>query len=176
MKEKEIRDRIQGFLKRTARTVVVPASVGLGLSAAACNRTSLHGSPADAAMDAAKPSDAAFVSPDTNVASPDMALGRDLPELLPPYMAVIIPDARPDLQAIDGSPDAGPEAGIDLAAPSDGEPDSRGRRDAQTDAQSDARPDAQPDIGPPPPPYMVPPFTPPASPGGTAPVPPKAIK
>lgn len=172
MKEKEIRDRIQGFLKRTARTVVVPASVGLGLSAGACDRTSLHGSPADAATDAAKPSDAALVSPDTNVASPDLALGRDLPELLPPYMAVIIRDALPDLQAIDGSPDAGPEAGIDLAAPSDVEPDSRGR----SDAQADVRPDAQPDLSAPPPPYMVPPFTPPASPGGTAPVPPKASK
>ncbi len=91
MKEKQIRDRIQGFLKRTARTVVVPASVGLGLSVGACDGTSLRGRPADAAGDLSS-SDAAVVSPDTA-------------------------DARPDLQPIDGAPDARPDAQSDMAIP-----------------------------------------------------------
>ena len=163
MKEKEIRDRIQGFLKRTACAVVVPASMGLGLGAGACDRTSLHGSPADAATDlSASLSDAAVTSPDAVVASPDLAFAADLPELLPPYLVVMIPDAQPDVQPIDGASDA------------------------------DARPDAQPDIATPPPPYMVPdagrdlpavtpPYLAPSlsappSLGGAAPVPPTRSK
>jgi hypothetical protein len=30
MKEQDVRQRIEGFLKRTARELIIPASVGLG--------------------------------------------------------------------------------------------------------------------------------------------------
>jgi hypothetical protein len=189
LKEKEIRDRIQGFLKRTARTVVVPASVGLGLSAGACDRTSLHGRPADAAGTLST-SDAAVVSPDAADAASDLALGADLPELVPPYLVMMVPDARPDVQPIDGAPDARPDAQPDLASPPPPYMDP-----PIPDAGRDAQPDAQPDLATPPPPYMVPPIpdagrempaivppyivpspSAPPSPGGTAPVPPKENK
>jgi hypothetical protein len=164
LKEKEIRDRIQGFLKRTARTVVVPASVGLGLSAGACDRTALHGRSSDAGSDLAPlSSDAAVVSPDVAGASPDLALGADLPELLPPYVVVMIQDARPDLQPIDGAPDARPDAQPDLASP-------------PPPYMDPPIPDAGRDLPAVVPPYMLPSLSGPPSPGGTAPLPPKRSK
>jgi hypothetical protein len=166
LKEKEIRDRIQGFLKRTARTVVVPASVGLGLSAGACDRTSLHGRPADAAGTLST-SDAAVVSPDTADAASDLALGADLPELLPPYLVVMMPDARPDsrpdMQPIDGGPDARPDAQSDLASP-------------PPPYMDPPIPDAGREMPAIVPPYIVPSLAAPPSPGGAAPVPPKETK
>jgi len=41
MKEHEIRQRIEGFLKRTARELVVPASMGLGLALVGCDHTGI---------------------------------------------------------------------------------------------------------------------------------------
>ncbi len=40
MKEREIRDRINGFLRDTLRTVVVPASMGLGVALTGCSDAS----------------------------------------------------------------------------------------------------------------------------------------
>ena len=48
MKEKEIRERVEQFLKRTARNVVVPASLGLGLSLSGCEGNALRAGAADA--------------------------------------------------------------------------------------------------------------------------------
>jgi hypothetical protein len=160
LNEKEIRDRIEGFLKRTARTVVVPASMGLGFSGGACDGTAMHARVGDAAADlSTQPSDALVISSDA------ADLGRDLPEMLLPYLVVMV-DARVESQPVDSESDS----------------------DVSSDAQPDAQPDALPDIGTPLPPYMapdagrdlpvvVPPYLAPfivvpASPGGTAPVPP----
>jgi hypothetical protein len=160
LKEKEIRDRIQGFLKRTARAVVVPASVGLGLSAGACDRTSLQGRSADAAG-ALSASDAAVVSPDTADAVPDLSFEADLPVVLPPYLLAMGPDAQPDLQPIDGAPDTRSDAEPDLATP-------------PPPYMVPPVPDAGHDLPTVAPPYLLlPSLSPPPSPGGTVPVPPK---
>ena len=51
MKEKDIRDRIARFFEKTARSVVVPATMGLGLTTAGCDGHSLHGKSTDAGPD-----------------------------------------------------------------------------------------------------------------------------
>ena len=73
MKEKDIRDRIARFLQKTARTVVVPASMGLGLSATGCDRHSLHGKATDAGPDlVTQNQDAATNPPDLADAAADV--------------------------------------------------------------------------------------------------------
>jgi hypothetical protein len=37
MKEQDVRQRIESFLKRTAREMIIPASVGLGLALTGCS-------------------------------------------------------------------------------------------------------------------------------------------
>lgn len=108
MKEADIRDRIAQFLKRTARTVVVPASMGLGLSSTGCEGHSLHGRAADAGGDsAAQNADGATLAPDLA----DAATKNDLPEMLVPYLVMMAPDAAADL-----APDAGDAQSLDAEA------------------------------------------------------------
>jgi hypothetical protein len=106
MKEKEIRDRVEQFLKRTARNVVVPASLGLGLSLSGCEGKALRAGTADAGRSVA-----------------DTATTHDLPGMVLVYM-VMMPDAAPDTRPADteseageSRPDAGPDAGSDIASP-----------------------------------------------------------
>jgi hypothetical protein len=103
MKEKEIRERIERFLKRTARNVVVPASVGFSLTG--CDSHALGSRRADAGRDAA--------GQQMEVA--DAASTDDLPRIAPPYLLFIPPDAgtgpswadtASEAQAL---PDAGPD-------------------------------------------------------------------
>jgi hypothetical protein len=75
MKEKELRERIEQFLRKTARNVVVPASVGLGLGVSGCDQHALRAKAADAGGDsAAQISDVAKVS--TSDLPPDGAGGQ----------------------------------------------------------------------------------------------------
>jgi hypothetical protein len=130
MKEKDIRDRIARFLQKTARTVVVPASMGLGLSAAGCDRHSLYGKAADAGPDlVAQNPDAATNAPDLA----DAATRADLPLIAVPYLVVMVEDAAADVVA-----DA-------LQAQS---------VDADRDASALLL-DVRPDISYPPPPYVI---------------------
>jgi hypothetical protein len=106
MNEKEIRERIERFLKKTARNVVVPASVGLGLSLSGCDNNALHASAADAGRDVAAQ------SPD----GADAALGPDLPISTLPYLVFLpppdaalettasLPDAELDATPMDATP------------------------------------------------------------------------
>lgn len=120
MQEKDIRDRIARFLQKTARTVVVPASMGLGLSAASCDRHSLHGKAADAGADlVAQIPDAATNPPDLA----DAATKNDLPLIAVPYLMVMVEDAAADVvadalqaQSVDADRDA-------FALPADAEAD-----------------------------------------------------
>jgi hypothetical protein len=108
MKEADIRDRIAVFLKRTARTVVVPASLGLGLSSTGCEGHSLHGRAADAGQDsAAQNPDGPTLAPDLA----DAAAKNDLPEMLVPYLVMLAPDA-----AADTAPDARDAQSLDAEA------------------------------------------------------------
>jgi hypothetical protein len=148
MKEHEIRQRIEGFLKRAAREVVVPASVGVGLALIGCDqgglKTSLDaaadrsaapdGILADATLgndravnvsDTANPRDLRL--PDATQPAPDTR-GADLPAVMPPYMVFIPPDAGVDAGASDAGLDTGAsDAGLDAGA-----------SDARLDARLDA--------------------------------------
>jgi hypothetical protein len=65
MNEKKIRELVERFLKKTARNVVVPASMTLGISLAGCDSHALHGGVADAGRDGTPPlSDVADTSAD----------------------------------------------------------------------------------------------------------------
>jgi hypothetical protein len=145
MREKEIRDRIEQFLKRTARNVVVPASMGLGLSIAGCDQHSLTTKHApDAASD--------VVAQKQDVAGPDASnpdAANDLPSMVLPYLVYAGPDAAHDESKADlprilvpyliYAPDTGSEATPPIDSGTEGGPG-----------------DAPPDLSMPPPPYMVP--------------------
>jgi hypothetical protein len=135
MKETDIRDRIAQFLKKTARTVVVPASMGLGLSSTGCEGHSLHGRAADAGPDSgAQNADAPGVV-DGQTLAPDLADAAtrdDLPLIMVPYLLAMAPDAAAEV-----APDVGAASSLD--------------------AEDDASLDVRADIAYPPPPYLVPP-------------------
>jgi hypothetical protein len=125
MKEREIRERIEHFLRATARNVVVPASVGLGLGVAGCDSHAMQARAADAGRDSAVPvSDVAPASqPDGATAAPevgDTAPTSDLPLMAVPYLMVLPPDdAAPD-QTRNGESEAGgpgPDAAVDAYVP-----------------------------------------------------------
>jgi hypothetical protein len=102
MKEKEIRERVEQFLKRTARNVVVPASLGLGLSLSGCEGNALRARATDAGLDLA-----------------DTAITQDLPAMYLVYL-VMMPDAAPDTRPVDAESEAGslrPDAGPDISSP-----------------------------------------------------------
>jgi hypothetical protein len=170
MKEQDVRQRIESFLKRTAREVVVPASMGLGLALSGCDHTGIQAR-ADAAADtsqsaatdgivadATRGRESAANSPDV-ASQPDLRLPddvrlspdtgqADLPISVAPYMAIVRLDAGVDASVPDVRPDAGaPDADV---------PDA-GAADTRT---PDARPDArQADL-----PTIFPPYLPPYMP------------
>jgi hypothetical protein len=125
MKEKELRERIEQFLRKTARNVVVPASMGLGLSVSGCDQHTLHAKAADAGGDsAAQVSDVAKVLiSDVPPAAPevrDATSPSDLPFIAMPYLVWFPPDAGAPDQPRDGESEAGtqgPDAAVDAYVP-----------------------------------------------------------
>jgi hypothetical protein len=136
MKEKEVRERIERFLKRTARNVVVPASLGLGLSLAGCDQHAFQGVAADAGPDlAGQMADAVSQTADVSSKGPDLAeagtkdvssMGpdaadtgkEDLPLMAVPYV-VAMPEDAAKAQPMDAESEAGtsrPDAKADLMA------------------------------------------------------------
>jgi hypothetical protein len=119
MKEKEVRERIERFLKRTARNVVVPASLGLGFSLAGCEQHAFQGVAADAGRDlAGQTADAVSQTPDVSSMGPDVAdAGKeDLPLMAVPYV-VAMPEDAAKAQPMDAESEAGssqPDAKADL--------------------------------------------------------------
>jgi hypothetical protein len=107
VKEKDIRERIESFLKRTARNVVVPASVGLSLSG--CDTHALSGRRADAGFDVASQS----------ADAKDTANSTDLAQMILPYLVVMMPDADAEPGPLDAGADARslPETGPEISAP-----------------------------------------------------------
>jgi hypothetical protein len=145
VKEKEIRERIERFLKRTARNVVVPASVGLSL--AGCDTRALSGGRADAGRDVASQ------RAETN----DTANSPDLSYMALPYLIVMMPDAATD-------------PGPSEPEPSDVESEAR----PMTEAGPEIPAVMPPYMIAPPPPYMVPAPAPPLPPSPPPPLPPAA--
>ena len=161
MRERDVRDRIARFLQKTARTVAVPASMGLGLTAAGCDRHSLHGRAADAGPDLmTQNSDVATNPPDLA----DALTKDDLPLIAVPYLVVLVEDAAdavPDsqeTQGVDADRDAfavPPDLGADLP-------------NVVPPYLLPPQPDVGPDFYPPPPPYIVPYIAPDELPGAGA--------
>jgi hypothetical protein len=113
MKEREVRTCIEQFLRATARNVVVPASMGLGL--AGCGSHALQSGAADAGRDsAAQIADVAVPGPD---AAPevgprapearDAAAESDLPLMAIPYIVALPPSDAPADQPRDSESEAG---------------------------------------------------------------------
>jgi len=168
MKEHEIRQRIEGFLKRTARELVVPASVGLGLALVGCDHTGIkvaRDAAADTAKSAAPDAENGTLTRDSAASVPDTASPRDfginddrpaldafktdLPNLNIPYGVRIEPDAGPDALS------------VDAAAPDVVAPDAdAGVADAEVRAP-DARDAGKADLPAIMPPYMLPYMAPP---------------
>ena len=133
MKEKEVRERIERFLKRTARNVVVPASLGLGFSLTGCDQHAFQGVAADAGRDlAGQTADAVSQTPDVSSMGPDVATKdvsskgpdvadtgkEDLPLMAVPYV-VAMPEDAAKAQPMDAESEAGsarPDAKADLMA------------------------------------------------------------
>jgi len=128
MKEHEIRQRIEGFLKRTARELVVPASVGLGLALVGCDHTGIkvaRDAAADTAQSTVPDAENGTLTRDSAASVADTASPRDvgtnddrptidafktdLPNLNIPYGVRIEPDAGPDTAA-QGADAAAPDA------------------------------------------------------------------
>ncbi len=150
MNEKDIRDRIGQFLKRTARTVVVPASMGLGLSSTACNGNGLRQA-GDAGLDTAS------TQADARLTSPDLAeeaVKFDVPLMMVPYVVAMAPDAAADTTP-DADSDALPDARADISSPP---PPYLAPPPPQADAApwKDARPDVRAEVRFPEPPYLLP--------------------
>jgi hypothetical protein len=172
MNEKDIRDRIGQFLKKTARTVVVPASMGLGLTSTACNSNGLARA-RDAGLDSATAQvDASVLGPD----QADAALKYDLPMMMVPYVVAMALDAAADQQAdavgqgTDADRDVVPDARADISFPPPPylapPPPDAATDMARGDATKDALPDLRADMAFPPPPYLMPP-PPPNEPMGS---------
>jgi hypothetical protein len=143
VKEKEIRERIERFLKRTARNVVVPASVGLSLSG--CGTHALTSGHADAGRDVASQ------RAETN----DTANAPDLSYMALPYLIVMMPDAATDPRPSE-------------PGPSDVESEARPLPEAGPEIPAVM----PPYMIAPPPPYMVPAPAPPLPPEPPPPLPP----
>jgi len=140
MNEKDIRDRIAQFLKRTARAVVVPASMGIGFTSTACNGNGLKQAH-DAGLDAGV---AQTDAPRTEPA--DAAIKDDVPLMVVPYVVVMALDAA-DLPL--------PPPPYLAPPPRDGG-DTVWKLDTSPgDADGDAFADARDTIPNPPPPYVV---------------------
>ena len=114
MKEQDVRQRIESFLKRTAREVVIPVSMGLGLALTGC-------------------SDVPTLYPPYGVPPMLPDAGADVPVAIVPYGVPPMPDAS--AQEV-GLPDvsmdtAAPDVGVDTVARDAGE--DTGTIDGETD-------------------------------------------
>jgi hypothetical protein len=198
MKEQDVRQRIESFLKRTAREVVVPASMGLGLALSGCDHTGIQAR-ADAAADTSQSAatdgivadatlgrESAANRPDavnqTDLRLPDDVrlapdTGQaDLPVLIAPYMAIVRLDAGVDASVPDARSDTGTS---DAEVPDAGAADTR-TPDARPDARLADLPTILPPYMPPPPPdaardvsAVMPPYMlPPPPPDMASPFPP----
>ena len=86
MREQDIRQRIESFLKRTARELIIPASVGLSLGLSGCS-------------DAVYKYGTLFPLPD---AGADVGVDTALPDS---GVDAVAPDADVDVGMIDGETD-----------------------------------------------------------------------
>jgi hypothetical protein len=96
MREREMRQRVERFLQARLRSMLLPATLGLGLAVGGCNS---DGPSADDGGDKTVNEDAGSVAPMYLAQIPDA--GPDLPMPVPFYGAVTLrSDAAPDLNRV----------------------------------------------------------------------------
>jgi hypothetical protein len=116
MRERDMRLRVERFLQSRLRSMLLPATMGLGLAVGGCDSDGLNtddgGDKEDVvATDTAPTTDAAPIPvPVYSVAVPRDA-GPELPIAQPEYMAPIKEDAGMVLRYMAQMPDAGRDAG-----------------------------------------------------------------
>jgi len=95
MREQDMRLRVERFLRVRLRSMLMPATLGLGLAIGGCNSDGLNtddGGEPIAKKDAAAKSDVGGGIPIYSAVLPDAGTGREVPLAQPDYMAVM-PDA-----------------------------------------------------------------------------------
>jgi hypothetical protein len=90
MREREMRQRVERFLQTRLRSMLLPATLGLGLAVGACNSDGLS---TDDGGDKTVNKDAGSVAPMYLAQIPDA--GSELPMPVPYYGTVTLPDAGP---------------------------------------------------------------------------------
>jgi hypothetical protein len=113
MREREMRERVERFLRTRLRNMLLPATIGLGLAVGACDTTPLDTNDGGDQI-ANKDSGSAGMKYMAQI--PDA--GADLPAITPEYMAQIQPDANAELRdsgfalryMAQQPPDAAPDA------------------------------------------------------------------
>ena len=113
MREREMRQRVERFLRARLRNMLMPATLGLGLAVGGCNSDGLStddgGNPA-AETDAATKTDTPNAGMKYIAQIPDA--GPELPLAQPDYMAAQVRDGGPVLRySAPIAPDAGREVG-----------------------------------------------------------------
>ena len=93
MREQEMRQRVERFLQTRLRSMLLPATLGLGLAVGACNSDALS---ADDGGDPAAKHDSGSVAAKYMTPIPDA--GPELPVATPDYMAQMPADSGPALR------------------------------------------------------------------------------
>jgi hypothetical protein len=107
MREHDMRRRVEQFLQRRLRTVLVPATLGLGLALGGCDGEGLL------AEDGGAKEDATAEVPVYSAALPDA--GPDLGNAQPEYMAQQLPDSGPSVRYAAQMADAGEPVAVYMA-------------------------------------------------------------
>ena len=91
MREREMRQRVERFFQTRLRSMLLPATLGLGLAVGACNSDGLS---VDDGGNQATKKDTGSPAMKYMAQIPDA--GPDLPTITPLYMAQVSTDAAPD--------------------------------------------------------------------------------
>jgi len=111
MREREMRQRVEHFLQTRLRSMLLPATLGLGLAVGACNSDPLS---ADDGGDQTAKKDSGSVVTRYMAQMPDA--GPELPAATPDYMAQMPADSGPVLRYMAQMPaDAAPDLGRSVA-------------------------------------------------------------
>ncbi len=89
MREQDMRNRVERFLRVRLRSLLMPATLGLGLAIGGCNSDGLS---TDDGGDPTAKQDAAGGNPIYSAPTPDAGAGKEVPVAQPDYMAQM-PDA-----------------------------------------------------------------------------------
>jgi hypothetical protein len=107
MREQDMRRRIERFMERRLRSMLVPAALGIGLALGGCDGDALS------TDDGGDKEDATTTVPVYSATLPDA--GPELPTAQPEYMAQQLPDSGPSVRYATPMADAGEPVALYLA-------------------------------------------------------------